>query len=132
MADAEYQSKRNTLEVWYSGDLSLSSTVANIKDLFVEQCRVVPTIGYHPEPAKRFLVTSIRNIYWSTAFFAEEGFKVDTNLRCLDGYLGAAKYSQYYMSEKVANLVKSVDVFSQISWKEPQSEFSGLTYSLHN
>ena len=86
--------------------MDLASRFDNIKDWIVDICRVGLVIGYHPEPSKSFLVTSIGNIYLATYLLTEEGFRIEIFLRHLSGYLGVTKEIQDYISEKVAKWVK--------------------------
>ena len=44
-------------------------------------------------------------------------------LQYLNGYICSARDYQYYITDKVDNWVKSVDVFYQISEKDPQADF---------
>ena len=71
-----------------------------------------PTKGYHHEPIKIFLATSTGNIGIAKALFTEEGYKVDTGLWYLGRYIGIAKDPQDYMTDKVDNWVKYVEVYS--------------------
>ena len=118
--------------MWYADNSDLASNFAKNKDCFSELYRMVTTILYHKEPSNSFLVNSTGNIDLSTSLFTEEGFKIDTGLRYLGGYLGVVKYAQDYMSDKVANWVKYVKVFYKVAEKEPQYDFSVITQSLHN
>ena len=76
MVEIECQSRRKTLQVWYADDSDLEYTFARIKSWFAYLIGIWPTIGYHPEPAKSFLVTSPGKIELVTSFFSEESFKI--------------------------------------------------------
>ena len=88
---------------------------SRIKAWVAELIRIGPTLGYHPKPAKIFLVTSAGNVDLSTFFFLEEGFKINTGLSYLGGYFGAPEGAQGYMSDKVLSWVNYVELFSCIA-----------------
>ena len=93
---------------------------------------IVNTIGYHPDPSNSFLVTSTRNIELVTTFFVEEGFKIETGLRSLCGYIRTDREAQDYMNDKVDNWVNPIEVFSHIAVKDTQATFDETSLSLQN
>ena len=90
MQDAEHWWRRDNLKVWYTNDSAFALTFDCIKVWFTELCSIRLSLGYHPEPDKRFLVTSTENTELATAHFNEKGFKIRTSFRYLGIFLGAA------------------------------------------
>ena len=52
--------------------------------------------------------------------------------RCLGGFIGSYREATDQKVGKFMNWVKSLDLFSWITEKEPQAEFSGPAFSLQH
>ena len=74
--------------------------------------------------------TNKSNVELSTAILTEEGLKINTGLRYLVRYSVAVDNAPYCMTDKVDSWVKSVELFSWITEKEPQAAFTGLNRPL--
>ena len=123
---------RDTLQVWYDDNLALASNVSRIKAWFAKLLWIRPSLWYHPNLEKGFLITSDENMVLAISHFHKEGFKIRTGFRYLGGFKGTVGDTIYYISKNTVNWFYSVKLFSLIYEKEPQAMFTGLNLSIQH
>ena len=60
--------------MWHDDDSDLASYLLKTNAWFNEIISISPILGYHPEAAKSFLVTSVGNMDLAKALCIEGGF----------------------------------------------------------
>ena len=124
MKDTERQKQCDTLQVWYTHNLALTSLFACIKEWLTELFRIGPSLGYHPDTGYIYLITLAENKELDMAYFWEEGLKIRTVFIYLGGFMGAYGNTTDYTKTKVDNCIKSTEIFLCFVVRKPQYEFS--------
>ena len=60
---SERHRNHDNLQVWYTGNYAIASPLSRKKEWFRELFRIGPSLGYHPNPEKSFVIMYYENIY---------------------------------------------------------------------
>ena len=89
-----------------------------------------PPQGYFPEPTKRILVVSPRNIPWVEAFFWDYRLHMVTGTRYIGGFVGSKADQYLWLGEKVEGWRDLVSTLGGVVCRHPQTTYTGLQKSL--
>ena len=85
-----------------------------------------PPQGYFPEPTKRILVVSPRNVPRMEAFFWGYGLQIVTGIQHLRGFVGMETVQARWMGEKFLGWQKLVATLAGMARRQPQTAYVGL------
>ncbi len=117
-------------QCWYADDSSGLGKLLGLLVWFRALRRIGPSFGYHPEPAKSFLIVKPGLEQTARELFASEGVQIVTGKRFLGGYVGDEEGKTAFLREKVEGWVRSVRVLSSAARNFPDAAHAAMTRSL--
>ena len=95
--------------------------------------RIGPEYGYHPNPAKTWLIVKEHNLTEATELFRNTGVSITTEgKRHLGAAIGTRNFVEEYMQQRVATWVLEVEHLSSIAITQPHAAYSAFTHGLLN
>ncbi|KAL7526623.1 hypothetical protein ACHAXR_001569, partial [Thalassiosira sp. AJA248-18] len=91
LAEMLREASPNVLQPWYADDAAMQGTAGEVAATFETLIKVGPMFGYHPEPAKSFVICPIASEAAANAVFDEKDLPVNycRGHRYVGGFVGS-------------------------------------------
>ena len=90
-----------------------------------------PHYGYHPNPAKTWLVVKPEHHKAAAEVFRKTGINIsEGGMRYLGSYLGSASSVKNFVQDKVVEWVKEMENLSIVAESQPQAAYAIFTHCL--
>ena len=126
----QLQSDPSITQLWYGDDSSAVGCFSSLLLWYENLCLIDPLFGYTPAPTKSHLVVKESMIDTASSLFANTGINIVTSCRFLGGVIGDQSGKMSFVSNKVDEWSRYVDLLSSVAEDQPQAAFIGFTKSL--
>lgn len=126
----QLQSDPSITQLWFADDSSAVGCFSSILLWYENLCLIGPLFGYTPAPTKSHLVVKESMIDTASSLFANTGINIVTSCRFLGGVIGDQSGKMSFVSNKVDEWSRYVDLLSSVAEDQPQAAFIGFTKSL--
>ena len=122
-----------TRQIWYADDATAGGKLHDLKSWWDDIARIGPEYGYHPNPAKTWLIVKEHNLTEATELFRNTGVSITTEgKRHLGAAIGTRNFVEEYVQQRVATWVLEVEHLSSIAITQPHAAYSAFTHGLLN
>ena len=118
-------------QCWYADDATGAGALTDIRKWWDELLPTGPTLGYHPNAKKRWLV--VKSEKKANDVFAGTGINITTEGRKhLGAALGQRSYVDEYVGCKVKEWISEVTLLAEFATSQPQACYAACTFGLRH
>ncbi|XP_064388231.1 uncharacterized protein LOC135336398 [Halichondria panicea] len=118
-------------QAWYADDATGAASCNNLRYWWNELSRLGPLYGYHPNPAKTYLVVKEEHKENATSAFANTGVQITTEgKRHLGTAIGSHSFTKEYVTGKVEEWTQEVERLARVAVSQPQAAYAAFTHGL--
>ena len=118
-------------QMFYADDGASAGSLVNLKRWWDKLCERGPGYGYFPNGAKSVLLVKPQHLRRAQEAFDGTGVVVTVDgVRYLGSPIGTADFKATFVSEKVDEWCRQVELLSAIALSEPQCAYSGYSMGL--
>ena len=117
-------------QVWFANDAAAGDSLANLHEWWSMLLnKLGPSFGYHPNPAKTWLIVKEDHLDQATNIFGNSGVNITfSGQKHLGAALGSTEFIKKFVKKKVAEWCEEVVCLSTIAKREPQTAYSACLH----
>ena len=105
------QKLKGTQQVWFADDAAAGGSLENLKEWWSRLLKLGPTYGYHPNPAKTWLVVKEEHVDQAETLFGNSGVNVTSSgQKHLGAALGCTEFVRKFVEKKVSEWCDEITV----------------------
>ena len=117
--------------VWYADDASAGGRVDGLRTWWDKIQEIGPQYGYHPCAEKSWLIVKEDYLSLVEQAFSGSGVNITTEGKShLGAPIGSNSFKKSFLTKKINQWVKEVELLSKITLSQPQSAYCALTNGL--
>ena len=117
--------------MWFADDAAAGDSLLNLHEWWTALLRQGPSFGYHPNPAKTWLIVKEGNLDQATNIFGSSGVNITSSgQKHLGAALGSTEFVKKFVKKKVAKWCEEVICLSTIAKREPQAAYAAFVHGV--
>ena len=125
------QKLKGTQQVWFADDAAAGGSLENLKEWWSRLLKLGQTYGYHPSPAKTWLVVKEEHVDQAETLFGNSGVNVTSSgHKHLGAALGCNEFVRKFVEKKVSEWCDEITCLSTIAKREPQAAHSAFIHGM--
>ena len=122
------------MQPWYADDAAMMGLAKEAAACFEKLVAVGPQFGYHPEPAKSFVICPLADEEAAKAEFTAKNLPVKfcRGHRYVGGFVGSRAMQDRWVDPMVEKWVESIQALAKVAVRYPQSAYAGFSQSLQS
>ena len=117
--------------MWFADDAAAGDSLLNLHEWWTALLRQGPSFGYHPNPAKTWLIVKEGNLDQATNIFGSSGVNITSSgQKHLGAALGSTEFVKKFVKKKVSKWCEEVICLSTIAKREPQAAYAAFVHGV--
>ena len=118
-------------QAWFADDGGACGSLKNLLLWWTSLADVGPAFGYHPNPAKTWLVVKEEFVEEARQLFAPTGIQITSAGRpYLGSAIGSKNFVEQHTINKVSEWIEELKQLEKFSASKPQAAYSALTHGV--